>query len=109
MCKLVESAGYRCTIGNPELDGFSSLNGIHGPLPLNQVEVLNDVLMVNGVQPDFILLNNDLTDEGLQGLSLAHILPNPQMGWHKRKKSMHFEHLRPFIEEVCEIIDIEPW
>ncbi|MBT5281465.1 MAG: hypothetical protein HOJ55_03885 [Euryarchaeota archaeon] len=109
LCKLVESAGYRCTIGNPELDGFSSLNGIHGPLPLNQVEIVNDVLMVNGVQPDFILLNNDLTDEGLQGLSSAHILPNPKMGWHKRKKSMHFEHLRPLIEEVCEIIDIEPW
>ena len=49
LCKLVESAGYRCTIGNPELDGFSSLNGIHGPLPLNQVEIVNDVLMVNGV------------------------------------------------------------
>ena len=109
LCKLVESAGYRCTIGNPELEGFESLNGIHGPLPLNQVGVIDDVLMVNGKQPDFILLNNDLTDEGLQGLSSPHILPNPQMGWHNRKKSMHFKHLRPLVEEVSEIIGIEPW
>ena len=109
LCKLVESAGYRCTIGNPELEGFNSLNGIHGPLSLNQVEVVEDVLLVNGQQPDFILLNNDLTDEGLQGLSSAHILPNPQMGWHNRKKSMHFEHLRSLVEEVSEIIGIDPW
>ena len=69
--RLVERAGYRCTIGNPELDGFDALNGIHGPLPLNQVEVVDDVLMVQGEQPDFILLNNDLTDGGLEGLSAA--------------------------------------
>ena len=55
------------------------------------------------------MLNNDLTDEGLQGLSSAHILPNPQMGWHNRKKSMHFEHLRSLVEEVSEIIGIDPW
>lgn len=109
LCKLVESAGYRCTIGNPELEGFASLNGIHGPLALNQVDIVEDVLLVNGQQPDFILLNNDLTDEGLQGLSSAHILPNPQMGWHNRKKSMHFEHLRSLVEEVSEIIGIDPW
>ena len=109
LCELVESAGYRCTIGNPELEEFELLNGINGPLPLNRVEVIDDVLLVNGSQPDFILLNNDLTDEGLQGLSSPHILPNPQMGWHKRKKSLHFEHLRPLIEEVSEIIGIEPW
>ena len=25
LCQLVERAGYRCTIGNPELDGFDAL------------------------------------------------------------------------------------
>ena len=109
LCKLVERAGYRCTIGNPELDGFDALNGIHGPLSLDQVEVVDDVLKVQGQQPDFILLNNDLTDGDFQGLSAKSVLPRPQMGWHQRKKSQHFDLLRPLVEEVSEIIGIDPW
>ena len=109
LCQLVERAGYRCTIGNPELDGFDALNGIHGPLPLDQVEVVDDVLLVQGQQPDFILLNNDLTDGGLEGLSTKSVLPRPQMGWYQRKKSQHFDFLRPLIEEISEIIGIDPW
>ena len=109
LCQLVERAGYRCTIGNPELDGFDALNGIHGPLPLDQVEVVEDVLLVQGQQPDFILLNNDLTDGGLEGLSTKSVLPRPQMGWYQRKKSQHFDFLRPLIEEISEIIGIDPW
>lgn len=109
LCELVERAGYRCTIGNPELDGFDALNGLHGPLLLDQVEVVDDVLLVQGQQPDFILLNNDLTDGDLEGLSAKSVLPSPQMGWHQRKKSQHFDFLRPLIEEVSEIIGIDPW
>jgi glutamate--cysteine ligase len=109
LCQLVERAGYRCTIGNPELDGFDALNGIHGPLPLHHVEVVNDVLLVQGQQPDFILLNNDLTDGGLEGLSTKSVLPRPQMGWYQRKKSQHFDFLRPLIEEISGIIGIDPW
>ena len=109
LCKLVERAGYRCTIGNPELDGFDALNGIHGPLSLDQVEVVDDVLKVQGQQPDFILLNNDLTDGDFEGLSAKSVLPRPQMGWHQRKKSQHFDLLRPLVEEVSEIIGIDPW
>ena len=109
LCQLVERSGYRCTIGNPELDGLEALNGIHGPLALDQVEVVNDVLLVQGQQPDFILLNNDLTDGGLEGLSAKSVLPRPQMGWYQRKKSQHFDFLRPLVEEVSEIIGIDPW
>ncbi len=109
LCTLVERAGYRCTIGNPDLDGFDALNGIHGPLPLDHVELLEDVLLVQGQQPDFILLNNDLTDGGLEGLSTKSVLPNPQMGWYQRKKSQHFDFLRPLVEEISEIIGIDPW
>ena len=109
LCTLVERAGYRCTIGNPELDGFDALNGIHGPLALDHVEVVDDILMVQGQQPDFILLNNDLTDGDLEGLSAKSVLPRPQMGWYQRKKSQHFDFLRPLVEEISEIIGIDPW
>lgn len=109
LCQLVERAGYRCTIGNPDLEGFDALNGIHGPLALNQVEVVDDVLTVQGQQPDFILLNNDLTDGDLEGLSANSVLPRPEMGWYQRKKSQHFDFLRPLIEEISEIIGIDPW
>ena len=109
LCQLVERAGYRCTIGNPDLEGFDALNGIHGPLALNQVEVVDDVLTVQGQQPDFILLNNDLTDGDLEGLSANSVLPRPEMGWYQRKKSQHFDFLQPLIEEISEIIGLDPW
>jgi glutamate--cysteine ligase len=109
LCNLIERAGYKCTVGNPELEGILALNGLHGPLPLHKVEVIDDALIVQGQSPDFILLNNDLTDGGLEGLSAGSVLPSPKMGWYQRKKSQHFDFLRPLVEEVSEIIGIEPW
>ena len=106
---LIERAGYRCTVGNPELEGLDVLNGLRGPLSLDHAEVVDDVLLIQGEQPDFILLNNDLTDGGLEGLSAVSVLPSPKMGWHQRKKSQHFDFLRPLVEEISGIIGVDPW
>ena len=42
-------------------------------------------------------------------MNAASVLPSPQMGWHKRKKSHHFDFLRPLVEEISEIIGLDPW
>ena len=68
-----------------------------------------DELTVNGTKPDLILLNNDLTDGDIPGVQSTNITPPPHMGWYRRRKSQHYEALRPYILEMAELIDIDPW
>lgn len=111
--RLIEQAGFRCTVGSPELADHGSLAGISGPLNLDIVslQVVNDEesIVVNGKQPDLILLNNDLTEGIVPGLGTSRVSPPPVMGWHSRKKSHHYDALSDYVSEIAELIGIEPW
>ena len=61
--------------------------------------------------PDFILLNNDLTSgisEELQYIN-QDMLPNPQFGWHSRKKSEHFKKYNKLIIELSQLLKFNPF
>ena len=107
--RLVEKAGFRCTVGSPELDGHGSLDGINGPLVLDEVKLIDNEITINGGKPDLVMLNNDLTEGMVDGLSASDVSPPPHMGWQRRRKSEHYQHLQKYIEEICEILDIDPW
>ena len=111
--RLIEQAGFRCTVGSPELADHGSLAGISGPLNLDVVnlQMVNDEesIVVNGEQPDLILLNNDLTEGIVPGLGTSRVSPPPVMGWHSRKKSHHYDALSDYVSEIAELIGIEPW
>jgi len=111
--RLIEQAGFRCTVGSPELADHGSLAGISGPLNLDIVslQLVNDEesIVVNGEQPDLILLNNDLTEGIVPGLGTSRVSPPPVMGWHSRKKSHHYDALSDYVGEIAELIGIEPW
>ena len=111
--RLIEQAGFRCTVGSPELADHGSLAGISGPLNLDIVslQMVNDeeCIVVNGKQPDLILLNNDLTEGIVPGLGTSRVSPPPVMGWHSRKKSHHYDALSDYVSEIAELIGIEPW
>ena len=111
--RLIEQAGFRCTVGSPELADHGSLAGISGPLNLDIVslQMVNDEesIVVNGEQPDLILLNNDLTEGIVPGLGTSRVSPPPVMGWHSRKKSHHYDALSDYVGEIAELIGIEPW
>ena len=107
--ELVISAGYKCTVGSPELSDFDDLHGLSGPLVLNKTESIDDVLLVDGKQPDLILLNNDLSGGILPGISEMNVTPDPAMGWHLRRKSEHFEALEYYTNQMASLLDIDPW
>ena len=111
--RLIEQAGFRCTVGSPELAEHGSLAGISGPLNLDIVslQMVNDEesIVVDGEQPDLILLNNDLTEGIVPGLGTSRVSPPPVMGWHSRKKSHHYDALSDYVSEIAELIGIEPW
>lgn len=64
-----------------------------------------------GFQPDLVILNNDLTDgipDILKDLKIP-VIPSPNLGWHSRSKSNHFSIYNKLAEELCELIDLDPW
>ena len=110
---LLEIAGFRCTVGSVDFEDLGHLNGISGPLKLEQVERKEtngeEIFLIGGQQPDLILLNNDLTDGLVEGLEHQMVSPPPSMGWHRRRKSQHYEVLREYIEEISQMLDIDSW
>ena len=107
--RLIEAAGFRCTVGSPELEEHGSLDGITGPLKLDAVEIEGDNLLIGGEKPCLVLLNNDLTEGMVGGLGAHQVSPPPHMGWQRRRKSEHYECLQAYVNEIAEILDIDPW
>jgi len=108
--RLIEQAGFRCTVGSPDLDEFGTLHGISGPLKLDLVQLDdNGELNVDGQFPDLILLNNDLTGGTIPGLQTTNVSPPAEMGWHVRRKSEHYACLQPYVKEIAALLDIDPW
>ena len=106
---LLEMSGFRCTVGSPTLNGNGFLNGITGPLKIDQVDDNEDKLTVDGKSPCLILLNNDLTEGIVPGLSEHDVTPAPSMGWHRRRKSEHYHNLKEYVDEIAEMLEIDPW
>ncbi len=108
--KMIEAAGFVCTVGSPDLNGLHAMNGLSGPLVLKEVELnAEDELTVDGKLPDLMLLNNDLTQGEIPGIQNANITPPPHMGWYRRRKSQHYQALRPYVDEISAMIGIDPW
>lgn len=68
-------------------------------------------LSVSGFVPDFILLNNDLSEgipEILQHLD-QQIIPPAELGWSQRLKSDHFHYYAKVAEEFAQTMKIDAW
>ncbi len=107
--EIVEKAGYKLSIGSPELNGYNLLEGISEDLILDTVSVNeNNNLEIKGKIPDLVILNNDLTGGIIPGLS-GLVEPPVQMGWQNRRKSDHYLHLETLVNQVSDILQIDPW
>jgi glutamate--cysteine ligase len=65
----------------------------------------------SGFVPQLIVLNNDLTSglpELLRGVAQP-IQPRPSQGWHRRRKSIHFEAYDKLARDFAEAFAIDPW
>ena len=107
--EIVEKAGYNVTVGASELNRYKLLEGLTEDVELSTVEINDeDNIEINGLIPDLVLLNNDLTGGKIPGLS-GTVLPRKEMGWYNRKKSDHYRILETLVNEVSEILKIDPW
>ncbi len=60
--------------------------------------------------PDLILINNDFSDKCPKTLRdiIQPVEPPVEIGWHTRKKSLHFEYYNKLAGEITAILDIDP-
>ena len=71
----------------------------------------NDQLQVTDFVPDFILLNNDLSEgipDVLQNLKQT-LMPPAELGWSQRLKSDHFQYYAKVAREFAKKFTIDPW
>ncbi len=108
LASLLASDGREVLIGAPRLNGVERLVGIEASSPLVEVDLGDGVAKANGEAVDLVILNDDLTVGALPELETP-VLPSPRLGWYNRRKSDHFAALQPLLDELAEILGLDPW
>ncbi len=80
-------------------------------LHLEKLKTENGVPQVKDFVADLVVSNNDFSQgipDTLQPI-LQKIVPNPALGWHRRRKSSHFSILQKVVERFSAVVDLDPW
>jgi len=112
---ILENVGFSVKIGivseefHLEQAEFKTISGKR----LIAYKVINEghkALIPNYV-PDLILINNDFSSRCPKTLKdiIQPVEPPIEMGWHTRKKSVHFEFYNKLAHELSQILGIDPW
>ncbi len=112
---ILKSVGYRVDVGvvSKELEAdkiaFETSEG-------NNVvahKVLRDGYKVHTSEftPDLILINNDFSEKCPEVLHdiTQPVEPPFEIGWHTRKKDIHFEFYNALAKEIANIINLDSW
>ena len=102
LSNIIRKAGYEVKVSSM-LDSDGNIN----ELLANK----NNMLTYDGFIPDAILLNNDLSD-GIPDILdniVQPILPDKNLGWTKRSKTIHFEYYTDVISNFSRLLDIDSW
>jgi len=67
--------------------------------------------MIDGFVPDIVMINNDFSEKCPKTLHNLRqpVLPPIEIGWHARKKDVHFEFYNRLCRELAEILEVDPW
>lgn len=112
---LLQDIGMETRIAYPGIDLTEEQMTLtlsdHSVLHLEKLKAHNGVPQVGGWEADLVLSNNDFSQgfpEALAPLK-SKIIPGPELGWHRRKKSRHFALLAEVIARFAPVVDLDPW
>lgn len=112
---ILENVGYRVEVGIISDDNLPDEMEFEAALgksvkAYRATKQDNKVVTSNYI-PDLLLINNDFSEKCPKTLRdiLQPVEPPVEIGWHTRKKSVHFEFYNKLAEEVAEILGIDPW
>lgn len=112
---MLENVGFSVSIGivsdefHVEKAEFKTISG----KTLTAYKVTNEGYraVIPGYVPDLILINNDFSSKCPKTLKdvIQPVEPPIEIGWHTRKKSVHFEFYNQLAYEVSQILGVDPW
>ncbi len=92
-----------------QIQTFTSASGTC--INLVPMSKINNKITTSELEPDLIIINNDLSD-GIPDLisSITQpIVPEPYFGWHKRRKTAHFSIYNEMAEKFAHAFSLDPW
>jgi glutamate--cysteine ligase len=112
--RLLERAGFAVRVGSllPELTAETVIDLPSGAaVRLAPLARHGRRVVVGDFDPDFVLLNNDLsagTPAILEDIEQV-LRPSPKLGWANRLKSVHFSFYQGVAQEFAQLLGIDPW
>lgn len=112
---LFEAAGKEVRLGSLaavagapiELASQSGARLVQYPVQRDGVRLV----LEDGFVPEVVVLNNDMTSGVptiLEGLAQP-VLPSVGMGWHRRRKRVHFTAYQKLVESFAAAFSLDPW
>lgn len=112
---ILEYAGYEARVGvaNEEFRGESMSFDAAGGERIEARRVFQEegTARIDGFVPDIVMINNDFSEKCPKTLSNLRqpVFPPVEIGWHARKKNVHFEFYNGLVSELAGILEIDPW
>lgn len=107
---LLQEAGYPTIVTMP-LEAFPQ-NPIQVPLTDDKTLEIHDPQTLNLAEDQHIVLSNNDFSSGIPEVIAKQnptIIPHPNLGWHKRKKSSHFQILASVTQKFSQTFNVDPW
>ena len=112
---ILEDVKYEVVVGiaNEEFQresfSFSSASG--RIIEARKIFQEEGVAMTEDFVPDIVMINNDFSEKCPKTLKNLRqpVLPPIEIGWHARKKDVHFEFYNRLSAEAAEILEVDPW
>ena len=113
---IIKGAGLEVFVTNPatsELGEDVTLQSASG-LDVNFKPAIRDGLRIKtkcGFNPDFVLVNNDLTEGAPELLKDVEQMVSPPVGfgWYRRRKTSHFDTYNNMARDFCNKFKIDSW
>jgi glutamate--cysteine ligase len=112
---MLENVGFSVKIGivseefHLDQAEFKAISGKH----LTGYKVISEghKAFIPNYLPDLILINNDFSSRCPKTLKdiLQPVEPPIEIGWHTRKKNVHFEFYNKLAYELAQILGLDPW
>lgn len=112
---VLENEGYIVKVGivSDSFDSDMVTFDTSGGSEINAFRAVNqrNKIVIDNFVPDIVLLNNDFSEKCPKNLRdiIQPVVPPVEMGWHTRRKDVHFEFYNGLAAEAADIMGIDPW
>ena len=113
LIQILEKADMKVRVGlyESEFDKYDFSASNNEKVMAAKIIRENNKLFLKDFEPDLVLINNDLSYYSpriLQDLDQL-VVPPIEVGWHARKKNIHFEFYNKLVAEFAEMLSLDPY